>query len=70
MWSMISSLLSQLIETQLPGTGAWLSVLLLPACMAASFLVLALLAVAIKWALLGRQREGTHPVWGGMYLRW
>src|SRR5204863_3799375 len=32
--------------------------------------VLATLAVAAKWALLGRVRPGRHRLWGGYHLRW
>ncbi|MEY4414427.1 MAG: hypothetical protein RIQ53_1720 [Pseudomonadota bacterium] len=36
----------------------------------AAWLLLALLApVALKWALVGRQRSGSFPVWSGRYLR-
>jgi acyl-CoA synthetase (AMP-forming)/AMP-acid ligase II/acetyltransferase-like isoleucine patch superfamily enzyme len=29
-----------------------------------------LLFVAIKWAVIGRYRQGRYPLWGGYYLRW
>src|SRR5262249_47337583 len=29
-----------------------------------------LLAVAVKWSVAGRFREGRYPLWGGMFLRW
>ncbi len=29
-----------------------------------------LLAVAIKWIVIGKFKEGEHPVWGGYFLRW
>ncbi len=29
-----------------------------------------LLSIAAKWILLGRVREGTHPLWGSYHLRW
>lgn len=32
--------------------------------------VLILIAVLAKWAVLGRVREGRHPLWGLYYLRW
>ena len=35
-----------------------------------AFPALLLVAVAAKWALLGRVRPGSHPLWGGYYLRW
>lgn len=31
--------------------------------------VLLLLAVAVKWLLLGRMKPGSHPLWGWYYLR-
>ena len=31
---------------------------------------LSLVAIAAKWTLLGRVREGRHPLWGSMYFRW
>ena len=31
---------------------------------------LSLVAIAAKWALLGRVQEGRHPLWGSMYFRW
>lgn len=27
-------------------------------------------AIAAKWALIGRYREGSYPLWGRYYLRW
>lgn len=32
--------------------------------------VLPLLAVAIKWLVIGRYREGSHQLWSNYYLRW
>jgi non-ribosomal peptide synthetase-like protein len=32
--------------------------------------VLILIAVGVKWALLGRVRPGRYPLWGWYYLRW
>ena len=29
-----------------------------------------LLAIMIKWIVIGRYKEGNHPLWGSMYLRW
>ena len=29
-----------------------------------------LLAVAIKWIVLGRERPGRHPLWGAYFFRW
>jgi non-ribosomal peptide synthetase-like protein len=31
---------------------------------------LILIAICVKWALLGRVRPGSHPLWGAYYLRW
>jgi hypothetical protein len=28
------------------------------------------LAVGLKWLILGRQRPGTHPLWGWYYIKW
>jgi non-ribosomal peptide synthetase-like protein len=36
----------------------------------AVFPILVVVAVAVKWLLLGRIRPGRHPLWGGYYLRW
>ena len=30
----------------------------------------ALLALVIKWVVIGRYREGDFPLWGAMYVRW
>ncbi|MGD1073177.1 MAG: Pls/PosA family non-ribosomal peptide synthetase [Bryobacteraceae bacterium] len=32
--------------------------------------VLILIAVLVKWVLLGRVQAGRYPLWGGYYLRW
>jgi non-ribosomal peptide synthetase-like protein len=37
---------------------------------AVSIPLLLLLAVATKWIVGGRFREGSYPVWGGTFLRW
>ena len=29
-----------------------------------------LIAICVKWILLGRIRPGRHPLWGAFYLRW
>ncbi|MEK6795423.1 MAG: Pls/PosA family non-ribosomal peptide synthetase [Spirochaetota bacterium] len=29
-----------------------------------------IIAVLLKWIVLGRVREGDHPLWGAYYLRW
>jgi non-ribosomal peptide synthetase-like protein len=36
----------------------------------AVFPISVLIAVAVKWLLLGRIRAGRHPLWGAYYLRW
>jgi non-ribosomal peptide synthetase-like protein len=36
---------------------------------AVTFPVLLILLVAVKWLLLGRVQAGSHPLWGGFYLR-
>ncbi|OJW31347.1 MAG: hypothetical protein BGO51_22835 [Rhodospirillales bacterium 69-11] len=28
------------------------------------------IAIALKWLVIGRFREGSYPLWGGYYLRW
>jgi non-ribosomal peptide synthetase-like protein len=33
-------------------------------------LALLVLALAAKWAVIGRYRPGRHKLWGGYYLRW
>jgi amino acid adenylation domain-containing protein len=37
---------------------------------AASVPVHLLLVIALKWLIVGRFKPGSHPMWGGMYLRW
>ncbi len=32
--------------------------------------VYTMLAIAFKWLLLGKMKEGDHPLWGGFYFRW
>ena len=58
------------MEAKQVGGGPLVAIVLLPAYMAGCYLVLAAVAIALKWVLLGRQREGVYPLWGGMYLRW
>ena len=36
----------------------------------AVFPISVLIAVAVKWLLLGRIRPGRYPLWGAYYLRW
>ncbi len=33
-------------------------------------LVEVILAVGLKWVILGRQKTGTYPLWGWYYIRW
>jgi len=35
-----------------------------------STILFPLIAVAMKWTILGRLRPGLHPLWGQYYLRW
>ena len=50
--------------------GRALSVLAGVALFVASIPVSLLLAVAIKWIVLGRERPGRHPLWGAYFFRW
>ncbi|CAE8595864.1 unnamed protein product, partial [Polarella glacialis] len=40
-----------------------------PVMMADQVLTL-LVHVCLKWLIIGRRREGNHPVWGSYYWRW
>ena len=37
---------------------------------AASVPVMFLLAIVVKWTVVGRFKPGSHPLWGGTYVRW
>jgi non-ribosomal peptide synthetase-like protein len=56
-----------LIESDLPvvESAAWAAVSEM-----AVFPLLVLVAVTVKWLVLGRVRPGRYPLWGGYYLRW
>ena len=43
-------------------TGVALFIAIIPASL--------LVAIAIKWLVLGRERPGRHPLWGTYYFRW
>ena len=48
--------------------GAFILAILLARCAAA--VILPLIAIAGKWAIIGRYMEGRYALWGGYYLRW
>ncbi len=37
---------------------------------ASTFPIVVVLAIAVKWLVIGRYKEGDHPLWGVYYFRW
>lgn len=52
-----------------PSTPMWLVVLATPLLALAFSLVVVLIAVAIKWAVIGRYRQRVEPLWSGFVRR-
>ncbi|GAC1541014.1 MAG: hypothetical protein NVS3B12_28350 [Acidimicrobiales bacterium] len=50
--------------------GSWVMFAALGAAVAARNVVAPLVAIALKWTLIGRYRAGAAPLWGQKYLRW
>jgi amino acid adenylation domain-containing protein len=50
--------------------GSWVMAPAVVLAIVLETVVLALLALALKWLVLGRVRPGRHPVYGAYYLRW
>jgi hypothetical protein len=74
-WILFTFFLSVLDTNILPNVsnivkGVFLLVLAGIVANIARKLVLPLLGIAVKWAVIGRYREGDYPTYGQYYLRW
>ena len=48
----------------------WWLLILMPATFLLDTLLMMVQAIVVKWAVLGRIKPGSYPLWGLQYLRW